>query len=87
MINCVIKAVLLPQACGFELLVCNAGGVTPLSSPPAEDASPTTDAITANPRWSKYKKTLADRGYFRVSYHVLFTVVLAIAILCDTKKY
>ncbi|XP_018028226.1 protein ecdysoneless homolog isoform X1 [Hyalella azteca] len=49
-------------ACGFELLVCNAGGVTPLSSP-SEQAPPET--VTANPRWGRYKKTLTERGYFR----------------------
>ncbi|KAF2348399.1 Ecd family [Trinorchestia longiramus] len=49
-------------ACGMELLVCNAGGVTPLCSP-AEEAIPET--VTANPRWGRYKKTLTERGYFR----------------------
>uniref|UniRef100_A0A2P2IBJ0 Protein ecdysoneless homolog n=1 Tax=Hirondellea gigas TaxID=1518452 RepID=A0A2P2IBJ0_9CRUS len=51
-------------ACGFELLVCNAGGITPGSSPQEPDDAPAGN-VTANPRWGRYKKTLTDRGYFR----------------------
>ncbi|XP_069980538.1 protein ecdysoneless homolog isoform X1 [Penaeus vannamei] len=54
-------------ACGFELLVCSAGGVTPVSTPSdpsGSDASAQLD-LTNNPRWLKYKQSLADKGYFR----------------------
>ncbi|XP_037784120.1 protein ecdysoneless homolog [Penaeus monodon] len=54
-------------ACGFELLVCSAGGVTPVSTPsdpPGSDASAQLD-LANNPRWLKYKQSLSNKGYFR----------------------
>lgn len=51
-------------ACGFELLVCNAGGITP-SPPPSTKDDSTPISVTTNPRWGKYKKALTEKGYFR----------------------
>lgn len=56
------------QACGFELLVCSAGGVTPVSTPsdPSSNDINTQLDLSNNPRWLKYRQSLADKGYFRV---------------------
>lgn len=57
-------------ACGFELLVCTAGGVTPVSTPTSGPCSP-EDAPTSrldlanNPKWIRYQQSLAEKGYFR----------------------
>ncbi|KAK7013624.1 hypothetical protein SK128_026431 [Halocaridina rubra] len=57
-------------ACGFELLVCTAGGVTPVatpttSAPPSTDSSSSQLDIANNPKWLRYHQSLFDKGYFR----------------------
>lgn len=53
-------------ACGFELLVCSAGGVTPVSSPSESSPDPTSQLdLTTNPRWARYRQSLTEKGYFR----------------------
>ena len=57
------------QACGFELLVCSAGGVTPSSTPTTTTTAPefpTQPPGAPDPRWLRYHKALAEKGYFRV---------------------
>ncbi|KAG7178032.1 ecdysoneless-like [Homarus americanus] len=54
-------------ACGFELLVCSAGGVTPASTP-TEPSPPDVSSqldVTNNPRWERYRQSLVEKGYFR----------------------
>ncbi|KAK3856263.1 hypothetical protein Pcinc_037405 [Petrolisthes cinctipes] len=51
-------------ACGLELLVSSAGGITPTSaSSPSQDMD--LDFTKDNPAWLRYKQSLADKGYFR----------------------
>lgn len=56
-------------ACGFELLVCTAGGVTPVSTPTSGPSSPDDESsnldLVNNPKWIRYRQSLADKGYFR----------------------
>ncbi|KAK8378482.1 hypothetical protein O3P69_011179 [Scylla paramamosain] len=53
-------------ACGFELLVCSAGGVTPSSTPTATAPDlPTQPPAAPDPRWLRYHKALTEKGYFR----------------------
>lgn len=54
-------------ACGFELLVCSAGGVTPVSTP-SDTSTPDINSqldLAANPRWTRYLQSLTEKGYFR----------------------
>ncbi|CAL4070254.1 unnamed protein product, partial [Meganyctiphanes norvegica] len=58
----------LKLACGFELLVCRAGGVTPGSTPSSEEHNGDINThldLSSNPKWLKYKQSLTDKGYFR----------------------
>lgn len=55
------------QACGFEILVCSAGGVTPATSPSDSASSHSQLDLDNNPRWARYRQSLAEKGYFRVS--------------------
>ncbi|XP_071534112.1 protein ecdysoneless homolog isoform X2 [Panulirus ornatus] len=54
-------------ACGFEILVCSAGGVTPASTP-SETSPPDANLqldLASNPRWARYRQSLLEKGYFR----------------------
>lgn len=52
------------QACGFEILVCSAGGVTPTT--PTTTSAPTQPHAAPDPRWLRYHKALMEKGYYRV---------------------
>ncbi|XP_050692112.1 protein ecdysoneless homolog, partial [Eriocheir sinensis] len=50
-------------ACGFEILVCSAGGVTPTT--PTTTSAPTQPHAAPDPRWLRYHKALMEKGYYR----------------------